>query len=556
MTTQLSGADGAALAPPGVPAVLMEDIRKSYNAHQALKGIDLEFMPGTINALVGENGAGKSTALGILSGRTAPTSGRVTLFGRELSYGDPRASRRAGVAAIYQELTIVPALSAEENVFLADRPRRAGLVDFREMRRRYEALCERTGVPPAPPRTPAGRLSVSEAQLLEILRALVADARIVLFDEPSAALAAAEREALYRLIRGLKDDGITIVFVSHNLDEVLDLSDTITVFRDGELIRTGARTEFTKSGLVSTMIGDKGDRRVAAELIEPEVSLGAIDGVPVARRTRLSSTPIVQARGVTVPRLIADIDVDVYAGEILGVGGLVGSGRTTLMRALAGLEPRSSGRLWIDGVEVRWPHTVRRALSYGIALIPEDRRHQGLVLPMSAMDNIAISRLSRAGRWGFYVPRTLERAVTGFATAFGLDPRRLHTPAWQLSGGNQQKLLLARWQNRRPRVLLADEPTRGIDVGAKAEILASFETMAAEGLGIAIVSSELEEVAAVSDRVIVLSEGEQVGLLEKTADTVIAVGDILAYAFRATDELHTDRDEPDSPIPDAERTLP
>lgn len=519
------------------PAIAVTDLRKSYGVTHAVKPVTMNVAAGTVHALVGENGAGKSTFLGMLAGRTPPSSGEVLVFDEPLKHGDPRASRRAGVVAIYQELTIVPFLSAEANVFLSGPLTRAGFLSEKDMRSRYESLCDKAGVNAAPPRTPARELSVADQQILEILRALVSEARVILLDEPTASLAIAEREALYRLIRGLRAEGVTIMFVSHNLDEVLELSDEITVFRDGYHQVTAAANTFTKASLVKAMISDKGDDRVAAELLGGG-ELPLVAEVP-SRRTRFrNKPPILLARGVTVPGAIENVDIEVRAGEIVGIGGLVGAGRTSLLRALAGLEPTSSGELSINGERVSWPHSVRRSLRYGIALIPEDRKSQGLVTSMSAMDNIVMSNFGRATSYGFVTERSVERVAEPLAKEFGLQDNRLRHRAGHLSGGNQQKLLIARWSHVPPLVLLADEPTRGIDVGAKAEIIAALERKAENGMGIVIVSSELEEVAAVSDRVVVMSEGRQVGQLDREHAPITAAAVLdLAFHVQAGPEL-------------------
>jgi ABC-type sugar transport system ATPase subunit len=517
-------------------AVRLEDLNKSFGAIRAVDAVNMTVDAGTMHALVGENGAGKSTALGIMAGRIAPTGGRCEVFGQELRYGDPRSSRRAGVVAVYQELTIVPALSVEANVFLAQPLSKHGVLSERQMRTRYVELCERLGVRAAPPRTQARHLSVADQQMLEILRAVNSDARIILFDEPTASLGGPEREALFALIESLKAAGTTMVFVSHNLDEVLDLADAITVFRDGRVAVSDRRAGFTKASLVNAMLGSVGDGRLANELTHPtEVVPVASDGPASAPRSRRShntaATPIVAAADVTVPGAVESLNIEVHAGEIVGVGGLVGSGRSTLLRALAGLEASSSGRMWIEGREVAWPRSIRQALRYGIAIIPEDRKTQGLVLPMSAMENIALSDLRKATRWGMLSQRSLARCTATDAEAFGFSPGRLREPARNLSGGNQQKLLFARWRHVTPRVLLADEPTRGIDVGAKAEILSSLEEMATSGLGLIMVSSELEEITAVADRVVVLAEGTLAGVLDR-AEHQLSTANILHMAFK------------------------
>jgi ABC-type sugar transport system ATPase subunit len=522
-------------------AVELTDVRKQFGATQALRGVTLVVDAGSIHAMIGENGAGKSTALGIVAGRTAPTSGSVRVFGDELHHGHPRDARRHGVVAIYQELTIIPTLTAEANVFLADPVSHGGFLDEREMRKRYVALCERVGIAPIAPKTLAGRLSVADQQMLEILRGLVGGARILLLDEPTSALGPAESDALFRLMTDLRADGMTIVFVSHNLDDVLQLGDVITVFRDGQVKVTDVRQRFTKAGLVQAMLGASGDARVAATLLESDH--GEDSGEAGGRKrgaARATKEPALAASGITVPGVIEDVALEVGAGEILGIGGLVGSGRTTLLRALAGLQPVASGEMWIKGVQARWPRTAHQALGMGIAMVPEDRKTQGLVLPLSVMENIAMSDLGKTGRMGFISPGSMETATEEVAASFGLPKARLRQAAWQLSGGNQQRLLIARWVHSTPAILLADEPTRGVDVGAKEDILRQLESLAAAGLGVVIVSSELEEVTAISDRVVVLARGRMVGVFD-SAEQEITPSDILHLAFGVERELAASR---------------
>ena len=499
----------------------------SFGATQALRGIDLEVRAGEIHALVGENGAGKSTALGVIAGRITRTTGIVEVFGHELRVGDPRAAQRAGVVAIYQELTIIPALGAEENVFLGHPLARGGFIRSKRMRDRYVQLCREVGIAAQPPRWPARSMSVGDQQLLEILRALVVDSRIILFDEPTASLGEAEREALFILMHQLRERGITIVFVSHNLDEVMAVADTITVFRDGSLVESAPKQDWSKARLVQRMLGDRGDSRVAAEML-------ATDRLPAPRRGARGEH-LVRVEGLTVPGAVQDIALSISAGEILGVAGLVGSGRSTVLRALAGLEPRATGRMWVRGREVPLPRTVRQALRLGIALLPEDRKGQGLVLGLSAMENIVISDMKSISRFGFVSSRAMERAAVGVAADFGFAKSRVRTQAGQLSGGNQQKLLLARWKHKRPMVLLADEPTRGIDLGARDEITRALEGMVGDGLGLVLVSSELAEVAAISDRIVVLAGGSVAGQLD-AANGEITVSEILHEAFAVRGE--------------------
>jgi ABC-type sugar transport system ATPase subunit len=509
-------------------SILLRGIDKRFGATHALAGIDLEVEGGTVHALIGENGAGKSTALGCIAGRVAFDEGTIEVGGTPIEPGDLRAARRAGVAAIYQELTIVPGLNAEANVFLADPLSRGGFLSKREMRTRYEALCEEIGVARVSAGALAGALSVAEQQLLEIMRSLVVQPRVILFDEPSAPLAIPEREALYGVIDTLKQRGITIVFVSHNLAEVQQLADRITVFRDGRKVVTAARGELNQAALVRHMLGDE-----SRTLIALTEAMDAADAPAVAkprRRPASDGPPLLAARNVTVPETIEGIDVEVRAGEILGIAGLVGSGRTTILRSIAGAEPGSSGELWIEGERVKWPRNVRAARRLGIALLPEDRKRQGLVMTMSAADNVALANLGAGLRNGLLARSKLTSAAAEATARLNFPVARLGERADRFSGGNQQKLLMGRWLHERPRVLLADEPTRGIDVGAKSELLEALRAIAAEGVGIVVVSSELEEVIAAADRVLVLAAGRAAGFFDGQSEE-ISMSTVLHAAF-------------------------
>jgi ABC-type sugar transport system ATPase subunit len=497
------------------------EIAKRFGATQALHDVSVRVEAGTVHALVGENGAGKSTFLGIFAGRLAPSGGAAFVHGRELEYGDPRAARRAGIVAIYQELTIVPALSAQANVFLGQAWSRGGFLAESQMRRRFKELCDDFAVS-IQEEVPAGRLPVAQQQLIEIMRGVQSRARVILFDEPTTALAPPERESLFHVMNQLKQRGVTMVFVSHNLEEVLKLADAVTVFRNGELAASAPKAEWTKRTLIRAMLGHELVTRVR----------DARAGEDESRTDEL-----LRAEGVTVPGLIENLALSVRSGEVVGLGGLVGSGRSTLLRTLAGLERGASGRLWIEGREVAMPTNPRRALELGIALIPEDRKTQGLVLGMRAMDNITMADFSSVSQFGFLSSRRMARRAQVISTDYGFGSEQVGSLVRNLSGGNQQKVLLAKWGHRRPKILLADEPTRGIDVGAKEEILATLARLATEGLAIVVVSSELEEVIAVSDRVVVLSEGRLAGVLDQT-HAKLAVGDILHAAFGVLEHEH------------------
>jgi ABC-type sugar transport system ATPase subunit len=496
-------------AAPPIPAIACRSVSRIFGATRALEDVDLELAAGQVHALVGENGAGKSTLFGILSGRIAASSGEIRIHGDLIAGGDPRLARRHGIAAVYQELTIVPALSAAANAYLGQERRRAGLLDEGAMHRGFAGLSTSLGIDVSPA-SRAGSLPVGQQQLIEVARSLIADARILLLDEPTTALAEHEREALFGVLRELRDRDVTVVLVSHNLDEVLLISDTVTVLRNGRLIATRPTGDWTKRELVAAMLGH------------------ALEDASVRQRSRSGPTAL-KANDVEVPGALAQVGMSVAGGEILGLAGLVGSGRTTLMRALAGLEPTTTGRLEIGGLAVRWPRDVREAQRRGIVLLPEDRK-LGLVPRMSAADNVTLGAWGSAAR-GWMIDVTRQRElVRGLAARFGFDARRVGSRLGELSGGNQQKVLLAKSVHKGPLVLLADEPTRGIDVGAKAEVLRTLVALAEAGLAVVVASSELEEVLEIADRILVLHVGRMVGELRRGDDAWTVQG-ILHMAF-------------------------
>jgi ABC-type sugar transport system ATPase subunit len=506
-------------------AVALNAVSKTYGATRALSEVEVRIHEGSVHALIGENGAGKSTALGAIAGRVEFGDGAVEVFGETLEPGNLRAARRAGISAIYQELTIIPHLDATANVFLGSTLSRSGILSSREMRRKYLELCAELDVRAFPAGKPVGSLSVAEQQMLEIMRSLVIKPRIILFDEPSASLAVEERVALYRAIEGLRKRGVTVVIVSHNFDEIERLADRITVFRNGRTILTSGRGEKSRAELVRAMLGEqRADQTLGRVLMDTAVDLRvttADEGTP----------PILGVTGLTVAGIIENIDLEVRPGEILGIAGLVGSGRSTLLRAIAGAEPAARGNICISGASAPWPRSVRAARRLGIGLIPEDRKGQGLVMPRSAGENIALSNLHFASSAGVINRKKLFAMVAQAASMLNFPLTRLRERSDRFSGGNQQKLLMARWLYDRPRVLLADEPTRGIDIGAKGELLEALRKMAAEGIGVIVVSSELEEVLAVADRVLVVAKGRSMGLIEPGADQRIAMEDVLNAAF-------------------------
>lgn len=454
----------SAIRDKPAPAIDASDLEVRFGATLALNRVNVQTEVGTIHALVGENGAGKSTFLGVIAGRVVPNAGHVRIFGRPHEFGRPRSAKRLGVSAIYQELTVVPALSAKANVFLGQEIASFGLLSETAMKTRFRDLCAQLGIT-IKSEAIAGRLSVADQQMLEIMRGIQSNARLLLFDEPTAALALPERDALFQVMRQLREGGATMMFVSHNLDEVLNIADTVTVFRDGGVAAAGPRAHWRKSSLVQAMIGHEVSGRGPS---------------PMARRAR-GAAPLLSARHITLPGAIEDVDVELYAGEIVGIGGLVGSGRSSLLRSLAGLEPMSRGELMINGEGAEWPRSPHDALRLGIAMVPEDRKTQGLVLGMSSADNIALTNYRGVSKAGVLSARAMDAAATRVAKEFGFDETRIGTPMRYLSGGNQQKMLLGKWYFRSPTVLLIDEPTRGIDIGAKEEIMVTLLRLAERG---------------------------------------------------------------------------
>ncbi|MET9337722.1 sugar ABC transporter ATP-binding protein [Nonomuraea sp. NPDC003804] len=457
----------------------MTGIGKSFLGVRVLSEVDLAVEAGQVHAVVGENGAGKSTLMKILAGVHAPDAGTITIDGRPVSFSHPLDAQRAGVAIIYQEFTLLPERSVAENVFLGREPLRRGLVDRAGMDAATAALLAELGEDSFGPRDPVKRLSVAQQQVVEIVKALSLDARIVVMDEPTAALADHEVELLYRLVRRLQQRGIAVLYISHRLREVFDLASQVTVLKDGRLVTTVAAAEVTADDLVRLMVG----RDLGTYYPPRAASTGEV---------RLRVTGGGNAR-------LSDISLELRAGEIVGIAGLQGSGRSSLAKALFGAAPFTTGTM----TPVR-PRSVREAVAAGIGLVTEDRKAEGLALRQSVRDNALL--VARAvGRRGGSVRDLLDRVR--------LSPPRPSQEVRYLSGGNQQKVVLAKWMTLAPDVLLFDEPTRGVDVGAKAAIHDLMRELAEDGTAIMMISSELPELIGMSDRVVVLRDGRIAGTL-------------------------------------------
>jgi rhamnose transport system ATP-binding protein len=475
-------------------------IRKAFAGVQALKGVSFELLAGEVHALVGENGAGKSTLIKVITGAHAPDEGTIEVQGRRVEHNDPVRARTLGIAAIYQQPALFPDLTVAENIALGLEPGGAWRrVRWGERRARAKRLLERIGAE-IDPETAVRRLSMPEQQLVEIARALGADARILIMDEPSASLSDKEVENLFRVIRELKGHGVGILYISHRLEELPQVADRVTALRDGVLVGTRRIDQVSRGELIQMMVG----RELSAVFPKTEVEIGDV----LLEALNLGC----RASGVHA------VNLSVRAGEILGLAGLVGAGRTELARVLFGLTPADSGAIRLRGERVVID-TPARAVVLGLAYVPEDRRRHGVILEMSVARNTTLATLQAVSSFGLLDFRRERAVAAGFVRTLGIKTAGLETPVGNLSGGNQQKVALARWLAADPTVLILDEPTQGVDVGAKAEIHRLMGELAGRGLAIVMSSSELPEVLGMSDRVAVMRAGTIVGTIDRADAT-------------------------------------
>ncbi|HET7846415.1 MAG TPA: sugar ABC transporter ATP-binding protein [Acidimicrobiia bacterium] len=466
----------------------MTGISKSFGGVRALSGADLVVLAGEIHALVGENGAGKSTILKILLGIHEPDAGEVEIFGERLEHFTPREANSRGVAMIFQELSLIPTMSVAQNVHLTREPRSFGIIDDEEIERRTEELCRDLGIAISP-RELVGRLSTGQRQLIEIAKALSQNARILILDEPTSALTTTETEVLFGLLMRLAESGVAIVYVSHRLDEIREIADIVTVLRDGVNVYSGPMSEIGPEGLVRAIVG----RNVSAfERVKRDYEI---------------DEPLLEVRNLAGDRLPVDVSFVLHKGEILGIGGLMGSGRTELARILSGVEPKVGGSIRLRGEDLDLTHPAD-AISAGIVLVPEDRVAQGLVLEHSIASNVSLPILHELAPNGFVDDGTLLSRVDDLVDRLRIKAPSSFELVRRLSGGNQQKVVLGKWLAVEPEVFVLDEPTAGVDIGSKAEIIALIRDLADAGKAIMVISSELPELLAVSDRILVLSAGE------------------------------------------------
>lgn len=480
------------------PVLSASGIYKSFGGVHALEDVRFEAAAGEVHALLGENGAGKSTLIKIFTGVHQPDAGELRLNGEVVRFAGPRDARDAGIAAIYQEPSLFPDLTISENIFIGRQPTRRGSVAWRRMADDASALLQTLGVK-LEPNTKARHLSVAQQQMVEIARALSINARTLIMDEPTSSLTLAEVAELFEIVRRLREQGTAIIFISHRLEELFQIADRVTILRDGHYVDTKPIREVTTDSLIQMMVG-----RTLVDLFPKlEVEPGA---------------PLLEVEGLSRAGKFHDVSLQVRAGEIVGMAGLVGAGRTDVACALFGVEPATSGTIRVDGKAVAIT-SPQQALSLGLAYVPEDRQHHGLVLPMSIAQNVTLPILRRLRRGPFFDSGS-EGAIAE-AASDRMEVKRAGT--WQrareLSGGNQQKVVLAKWLETKPRILILDEPTRGIDVGTKASVHALMSQLASEGLAILMISSELPEVLGMSDRIIVMREGRVTAELSRAEAT-------------------------------------
>jgi rhamnose transport system ATP-binding protein len=494
----------------------LKEITKRFAGVEVLHSVSFTLRQGEVHALLGENGAGKSTLIKVITGVHQSDGGEIILNGAPVHFADPSESRQAGIAAIYQELSLFPDLDVAENIFAGRQPTSAaGRIDWRKLYSSAGELLKSLGVQ-LDLKAKARSLSIAQKQMVEIARALSIDARILIMDEPTSSLTLNEVADLFRLVRRLREDGTAIIFISHRLEELFEIADRVTVLRDGNYIATRQVDEVNREELIRLMVG----RTISSLYPKADVPAGKV---------------LLKVDKLTQAGVFEDISFELRAGEILGMAGLVGAGRTEVARAIFGVEPPTSGTIAIDGREVRI-HSPQQAIELGLAYIPEDRQLHGLIPPMNIVANISLPMLSSFARRGWLQDKAERTAAFSSARQMEVRANNIWQKARELSGGNQQKIVLAKWLATSPRILIMDEPTRGIDVGTKAAVHALMSKLAGEGMAILMISSELPEVIGMSDRILVMHEGHMTGHFtraEATQELIISAATQTVAATQA-----------------------
>jgi monosaccharide-transporting ATPase len=486
--------------PIPTPVVEVAGVSKNFGVTRALDEVSFTLRAGRTHALIGENGAGKSTLIKVITGVYRPDQGELRMDGAPVRFGRPADAQAAGISTIYQEVNLIPLQSVARNIFMGREPRdRFGLIDFRAMNRQAKALLAEYGI-----RVDVNRqlrsLGLGLQQMVALARAVSVDAKVVIMDEPTSSLEPREVETLFGVVRRLHDQGVGIIYVSHRLDELYAVCDEVTVMRDGRVVHTGELAALPRLELVAMMLGRETSAVVAGGRTELE------------SHHPIGPEPVLDVQGLTSSPLLKDVSFRVRPGEVVGLGGLLGAGRSETAKAVAGAFPITGGTVLVKGRQVRKGSTAA-AIRSGIALLSEDRRVEGLIPSLSVRENIVLAALPRLSRFGIVSRSRQDRLVRTFVDRLRIKIASPEQRVSELSGGNQQKVLLARWLCTEPTVLLLDEPTRGIDVGAKAEVQSLITDLAGQGLGVVLISSEMEELLEGSDRVLVLRDGAVAGEL-------------------------------------------
>lgn len=475
------------------PLLKLRNIHKSYGPIEVLHGIDMDVYPGEVVALLGENGAGKSTLSNVISGTVLPSSGEMTWQGAAYAPANPREAIDAGVGMIHQELLLLPHLSVAENIFVGRYPMKGASIDRKTMMEKAQQGLERLGLNISPMRNVDG-LSTANQQLIEIAKALTLNARLLILDEPTAALGGEETELLFKQIERLREEGVGIIYISHRLEEIKKIADRIVVMRDGEKVKEFDTADIPVRTIVESMVGR------SLETMFPQLQ-------------KPSDEIVLEVKNLSSPdHYFSDVNFKVHRGEILGIAGLVGAGRTELVRAISGADPIATGQVLLHGEDVTASSPIE-AIERGIVLVPEDRKLQGLIVPHSLEDNIAYANLDKISTGNWINDTSIHNFSNENIEKFGVKGHSTQK-ASELSGGNQQKVVIAKWLARNPRVVLLDEPTRGIDVGARSSIYEIISGLAEQGVAVIVVSSDLEEVLGVSNRILVMAAGRQAGILD------------------------------------------
>jgi ribose transport system ATP-binding protein len=499
----------------------LDSVRKSFGSNTVLDGIDFALRPGEIHALCGENGAGKSTCLGLFYGLHQPNAGKIYRDGEEMRIESPSHAQALGIGCVFQELSLAGALSVAENIYAGRAPSRMGIVDWRELRRRAETLLSEFGLDIDVSR-PVDSLPISSRQIIEIAKALSLNSRILLLDEPTSALAPDEVDALFHVLRGLTQKGIGIVYVSHHMSEIFRIADRVTVLRDGRRISTRPASETSQEQVVAEMIGSAhpGD---------------------VQRSGTASHREVLRLEALSQSGHFEDISFSVKAGEIVGLAGLMGARRSEIVRSIVGLMHGATGQVLLKGQPVRFP-SLRDAMDAGVGFVPEERKTEGLFLDQSLSDNLVAASLSDHASFGIMRPESIRQASRSAIDAFSVKTRGVGERIGALSGGNQQKVMLAKWLKRAPDLLVVEEPTKGVDVGAKFQIHTELMRCAANGMAIIIVSSDFPELVSLSNRILVIHEGRLMGDVaahDATEDALLQMAAGQRASIATPDPVHT-----------------